>query len=214
MTSTAWAWIALTVYLVGLALAFGLRTWGHWRSTGRTGFRGISGRPGSPAWFGGVLFPAALVLGLAAPPLVITGGTEPIELLTDPAVPVTGLVLTIAGLALVLAAQQAMGTSWRIGVDDTETTELVEDGLFSRVRNPIFTGMAAVSLGVALMVPTAVAALALVLLVAALQLQVRAVEEPYLRRVHGDAYARYTRRSGRFLPKLVGVRNHPTSKDR
>ena len=66
---TGWAWAALGLYLVGLGLAFGVRTWAHWRRTGSTGFRGISGRPGSLPWWGGVLFPAAVVTGLAAPVL-------------------------------------------------------------------------------------------------------------------------------------------------
>jgi protein-S-isoprenylcysteine O-methyltransferase Ste14 len=41
-----------------------------------------------------------------------------------------------------------------------------------------------------------------VLTVAAIQMQVRAVEEPYLLRTHGDNYAAYAARVGRFLPGL------------
>ena len=33
-------------------------------------------------------------------------------------------------------------------------------------------------------------------------MQVRFVEEPYLERVHGDDYRRYTERTGRFIPGL------------
>lgn len=40
-----------------------------------------------------------------------------------------------------LAAQQAMGRSWRIGVDTDERTELVTEGVFGLVRNPVFTAM-------------------------------------------------------------------------
>jgi len=35
-----------------------------------------------------------------------------------------------------------------------------------------------------------------------LELQVRAVEEPYLRRTHGTAYERYVAQVGRFVPAL------------
>jgi hypothetical protein len=108
---SAWAWTALVLYLVGLVLAFGLRTWVQIRSTGRIGFSGISGRPGSPAWWGGVLFPAALLLGLAAPVLALTGATPVWGLLVHPAVAGAGLVLDVAGLAGVLVAQTAMGSS-------------------------------------------------------------------------------------------------------
>lgn len=146
--------------------------------------------------------PRRAVLGLTAPVLVLTGTTPPPAALTHPAIPATGLALALAGLVVVLAAQSAMGTSWRIGVDDTERTELVTSGLFGWIRNPIFTGMAAVSAGDLLMVPTLVAALALISLVTAVQIQVRLVEEPYLHRVHGPGYARYAAGAGRFLPAI------------
>lgn len=215
MIGSGWAVIALVLYLAGLVLAFGVRTWAQIRRTGTSGFHGISGRPGSPAWWGGVLFPVALVAGLAAPVLVLAGLTPPA--LTHPAIAGTGLVLAVAGLVVVLLAQAAMGASWRIGVDENERTELVTRGLFSRVRNPIFTGMAAVTAGLALMVPTLVAVLALACLVAAVQIQVRVVEERYLRRVHGEAYRRYSACAGRFLPGLgrnIAMAAEPPSSDR
>ena len=43
-------------------------------------------------------------------------------------------------------------------------------------------------LGLALVVPNVLSAAMLVAFVVALEIQVRLVEEPYLRRVHGDAY--------------------------
>jgi protein-S-isoprenylcysteine O-methyltransferase Ste14 len=112
-------------------------------------------------------------------------------------------VLAAGGVVVVtLAAQQAMSSSWRIGVDESERTDLVRSGVFAQVRNPVFTAMIAVSLGVALMVPTLAAVAALACLVVAVQIQVRVIEEPYLQRVHGPAYTAYRARSGRFLPRL------------
>jgi protein-S-isoprenylcysteine O-methyltransferase Ste14 len=59
------------------------------------------------------------------------------------------------------------------------------------------------SLGIALLVPNAVAVAAVLLLLTALEIQTRLVEEPYLLRTHGSAYRDYAARVGRFLP-LVG----------
>jgi protein-S-isoprenylcysteine O-methyltransferase Ste14 len=95
-----------------------------------------------------------------------------------------------------------MGASWRIGVKADEKTALVTDGLFSFVRNPIFTGLLLFATGILLLVPGLPAALALAMLVLAIELQVRRVEEPYLVRSHGDRYRAYARSVGRFVPGL------------
>jgi protein-S-isoprenylcysteine O-methyltransferase Ste14 len=57
------------------------------------------------------------------------------------------------------------------------------------------------------MVPNTVSLAGLVVTIAAIELQVRAVEEPYLLRVHGDAYARYAAAVGRFLPGIGRLRH-------
>jgi protein-S-isoprenylcysteine O-methyltransferase Ste14 len=68
------------------------------------------------------------------------------------------------------------------------------------VRNPIFTFMMVATVGAALLLPTWTMAAALVSVLLGLELQVRFVEERYLRRVHGADYAIYAAHVGRFLP--------------
>jgi protein-S-isoprenylcysteine O-methyltransferase Ste14 len=189
--------LATGLYVVALLVLVGLRSWVQHRRTGSAGFHGISGTPAEAGWWGGVLFVAAMVLGLAGPLLALFGVT-PVQ--PPSAVQVAGLGLALAGFAATLAGQTGMGASWRIGVDPAERTELVTAGAFAHVRNPIFTAMAAAQAGVVLMVPTWVSAAALVALVTAVQLQVRCVEEPYLVATHGAAYVDYAARAGRFLP--------------
>ena len=132
--------LALGLYLVYLALAFGVRTVAHYRRTGSTGFHGVSGRPGSAEWWGGALFVVALVLGLAAPILQLAGVVDPIGALDGEFGHAAGFGMAIGGLVTTVVAQAAMGDSWRIGVDESERTELVSDGPFATVRNPIFGG--------------------------------------------------------------------------
>ncbi|MDQ3936045.1 MAG: isoprenylcysteine carboxylmethyltransferase family protein [Actinomycetota bacterium] len=197
---------ALLFYVVFLALAFGVRTAIHVRRTGSSGFSGISGRPGSAEWTGGVLFAVAVVLGLVAPVLDLAGALDPIGALDGAAGHAVGVGLFLVGLLVTVAAQFAMGDSWRIGVDESERTALVTDGPFSLVRNPIFAGMLPVAIGLALLVPNAVAIAAAVALLVALEIQTRLVEEPYLLRTHGEEYRRYASRTGRFLPGLGRLR--------
>ncbi|WP_344310234.1 isoprenylcysteine carboxylmethyltransferase family protein [Brevibacterium samyangense] len=204
MTDSTAAALALGLYLFGLITAFGVRTWLHRRRSGSSGFRGLTGAPGSAEWWGGILFAAALVLGTAGPLLALTGITPPWPL--PAGTHWAGLVVTVAGLLGVLAAQAGMGASWRIGVDATERTALVTTGAFALVRNPVFTAMLAALAGMVLLVPTPVSAAAPVVLLAAVELQVRCVEEPYLLRTHGDTYARYAARVGRFLPGIGRLR--------
>jgi protein-S-isoprenylcysteine O-methyltransferase Ste14 len=194
---------ALGLYITFGVLAFGVRSLVQYRRTGSTGFRGLSGRPGSAEWWGGVLFVVAIALGLAAPIAQLADLVDPIGALDGEFGHAAGLGLFGGGMVTTLVAQFAMGDSWRIGVDETERTELVTSGPFATVRNPIFAGMLPVSLGLALLVPNALALAGFAALVAALEIQTRLVEEPYLLRVHGSAYADYAARVGRFFP-LVG----------
>jgi protein-S-isoprenylcysteine O-methyltransferase Ste14 len=210
MNPTTSAIVGLAAYLLGLAAAFGWQTFAHWRATGSTGYRGISGRLGSLHWWGGILFVIALILGAAAPVLTLTGTTIPGTPPSRGVLSVVGLVIAVAGIGFTLAAQRQMGASWRIGVDAGERTSLVTDGLFAHVRNPIFTGMLTVTVGLFGMVPTVVIALALLCLFAAVQIQVRAVEEPYLITTHGPDYLDYASHAGRFLPRLGRLQPQPT----
>ena len=93
-----------------------------------------------------------------------------------------------------------MGKSWRIGVDESEKTELVTHGMFSVSRNPIYFGMMVVGLGFVTLVPHYSMALCYVLAVVGINLQVRKIEEPHLRRVFGSDYAEYTENVNRYLP--------------
>lgn len=192
--------LALALFTIYLALAFGLRTLTHLRRTGSSGFRGISGRPGSVEWFGGIVFTASLALHFAAPTLDLTGVIAP--LFASDVAGWLGAVLITLGAAGTLAAQRTMGASWRIGVEESEKTELVTSGPFAISRNPIFTAMIPASVGIVLMIPNVAAAAALLFLVTAIELQVRFVEEPYLIRVHGHTYLDYASQTGRFLPKV------------
>jgi protein-S-isoprenylcysteine O-methyltransferase Ste14 len=198
MTTERAADLALVLLAIGVAATFGLRTWAHRRRTGASGFSGISGARGTAGWWAGVLFVAALGIALVGFTLASLGVVPPAG--APGALRWIGLVVSLAGFGLTLAAQSGMGASWRIGVDETERTDLVTTGLFGVVRNPIFTAMCVAVAGLTLMAPTGAAVAALVCLVVAVQLQVRVVEEPYLLANHGAAYAAYTARVGRFVP--------------
>lgn len=210
-TSTALNVAALTLFIVYLLLGFVVRTWLQRRRTGDGGFRGISGRPGSPKWVAGLSFVIAVVAG-ALGPVSALAGLAPMGLLDIAATRWTGAVLAMAGILATLVVQLQMGTSWRIGVDESERTDLVTDGTFAVIRNPVFTAMALTGAGLALMTPNVVALAGFIMLLLALQLQVRVVEEPYLIRMHGDTYRGYAATTGRFVPGLGRIPHQSSTK--
>ena len=194
--------VALALFAVFSVLGFGWRSWLQYSRTGSTGFRGVSGPPGSTEWFAGVGFIVAMAAAFFAPVLQIAGVVAPLGFLHAPWIALTGIVLAVAGIAATVYAQVDMGDSWRIGVDPAETTTLVRHGVFGLVRNPIFTAMFVFGLGIALVTPNIVAIVGFALLILTIEAQVRAVEEPYLSAKHGETYRDYTASVGRFVPRV------------
>jgi protein-S-isoprenylcysteine O-methyltransferase Ste14 len=187
-------------------VAFAARVLLHRRRTGSSGVSGVSGRLGSTEWLAGVAFVAALAVGALGPLLAVVDIVEPVGALDRHAVHALGIAVFATGFAGTVGAQAAMGASWRIGVDEGERTALVTGGPFRLVRNPIYAAMIPAVGGLALVAPSVVAIAGWVLLVVALELQTRLVEEPHLLRVHGEAYARYAGEVGRFLPGVGRLR--------
>lgn len=109
-----------------------------------------------------------------------------------------GLVLLVGSLVWTAVAQFQMGASWRIGIDKKNRTELVEKGLFTVSRNPIFLGMRLALAGFFLTIPNAVTLLTMVLGDVLMQIQVR-LEEEHLRNLHGEKYAEFCKKVRRWI---------------
>lgn len=156
--------------------------------------------PGGLGRWGPLIAVAALLCGLAAPiPALLRGRSS-----TKPGTAriTAGVVLFLAGTGGTLLTQRAMGASWRPNVTPGERTALVTDGPFRIVRNPMYTSRAISVLGLVLVLPNPLSVTMLVLVVVAWQIQVRLVEEPYLRATHPEHYALYAQKVGRFVPLL------------
>ena len=109
-----------------------------------------------------------------------------------------GWCLLIASFIWVLVAQAQMGLSWRIGIDSSNRTELVQKGLFSVSRNPIFLSMRVTLLGFLLVAPSAATLAVLIAGEILVQVQVR-LEETHLAQLHGDHYNAYRKSVRRWL---------------
>ena len=192
--------IALALLMLYALLAVGVRMAVQLHRTGSSGLTGMHSLTSRSERLGGLLFAVAILLCLSGPILELSGVLGALGLLSGEASEIFGVLLAVTGISITLAAQLAMGDSWRVGVDQSERTELVTDGPFALVRNPIFTGMIPAFAGIALLAPDVFTLAGVLLLAAALELHTRVIEEPYLASVHGRSYAAYAGRVGRFLP--------------
>lgn len=192
--------LALSLCMVYTAALYGA---GEVVQRRRTGSRGWARAATSTERIANRIVLAAWLLDLLGPALVLGGAIEPA--FDNAAAQAAGAVLGGLSLTVAVSAQRTMGAAWRTGIDPGRPSELVTTGLFALVRNPVYTTMIGMSLGVALLVPTAAGALGVAVAVIGLEIQTRLVEEPHLRALHGTPYERYAARVGRFLPGIGRV---------
>ena len=137
-------------------------------------------------------FAASLVL-LALNELELISVAAPVANLQLPAT-----ALGILGIGVTVIAQIQMGRSWRIGVDQTENTQLITAGLYAKSRNPIYFGILLYWLSISALFPHPAMWGCAVVCWSSIELIVRKIEEPYLLRVHGDEFAAYCDRTFRY----------------
>lgn len=192
---------ALTLYLVFLVFAVGGRIALHYLATGDHGIRTVKRTASKTAKCASILlftsFVATFVLSFldvvgAIRPQVDLGGSENI----------IGAAISLAGIALMLVSQYQMGAAWRFGVDQAERTDLVTGGLYALVRNPIYSGVFLFCIGLLVVLPHVLMLVFLATAWLSIELQVRFVEEPHLRRLHDAAYKEYAEQTGRYFPRL------------
>jgi protein-S-isoprenylcysteine O-methyltransferase Ste14 len=154
-----------------------------------------------------VVWVPLLVAWMTLPYLAATRGQGPWalpELARDPAYAALRWVaaaIGVACLALSIECWTRMGRNWRMAVTPDQKTELVTTGLYGYIRHPIYALSILLMLCSVAVVPTAAMAVVAAIHVALMLAKARN-EERFLRGAHGEAYARYCRRTGRFFPRL------------
>jgi protein-S-isoprenylcysteine O-methyltransferase Ste14 len=192
----------LPCYLViYFATAFIWRSYRTWKSTGLNPY--TLGASDNAHDFVGrlfrlIFFACLAVVGLYAFWPAGYQYLAPVTWLQRSALVYMGLGLLVFSLIWILLAQAQMGAAWRIGIDTSHTTELVQRGVFLVSRNPIFLGMRLTLLGLFLVIPSAATLAILALGDALIQIQVR-LEEEFLDKKHCEVYRRYRRQVRRWL---------------
>jgi protein-S-isoprenylcysteine O-methyltransferase Ste14 len=113
----------------------------------------------------------------------------------------TAALTALACLLATWHVWRAMGANWSMAVTAARNRELLTEGPFARVRHPIYALSLLLMLCSLLVVPTLPMLLVAVAHGTLMVLKARN-EEQFLLGLHGEAYARYCARTGRFLPRF------------
>lgn len=191
----------LTYFLLVFGLAFALPTYRVWKSTGHNPYK-LGNSDSAHDYIGRYFRLTLLTRAFVVMVFVFTPDLYqqflPIVLLSNPVLFWVGSLLLLLALTWVLIAQSQMEKSWRIGIDEEVKTELVQRGLFTLSRNPIFLGMRVMLLGLFLALPAGLTLMILTTGEILMQIQVR-LEEEFLTRMHGQAYLDYQNKVNRWI---------------
>jgi protein-S-isoprenylcysteine O-methyltransferase Ste14 len=111
-------------------------------------------------------------------------------------------VCAVMCLALTAKCWARMGSDWRMAVSETQKSALITDGLFARVRHPIYALQILLMLCSAIIVATVPMLVVAVVHFCLMYLKARN-EERHMLKVHGASYEAYLQRTGRFFPRLA-----------
>ena len=108
--------------------------------------------------------------------------------------------VAISCLAATWVCWKRMGKEWRMGINPEEKTQLIVSGPYAYVRHPIYALSSVLMVASVVAIPSPLMLGVGVIHLALLQWEARR-EEKYLVVHHGEAYAEYCRRVGRFVPR-------------
>ena len=111
------------------------------------------------------------------------------------------MVVAVLALAGTMRCWAKMGRRWRMAVAVSETTELITDGPFRRIRHPIYAFSILLVLCSLVILPTPPMLAVALVNITLLNLKARN-EERHLTASLGEPYARYVATTGRFLPRF------------
>ena len=111
-----------------------------------------------------------------------------------------GVMCYVIGLWLFYRSHADLGTNWSITLEIREQHRLITQGVYRRIRHPMYSALALYSFGQALVIPNWVAGPSnLIAFAILLTLRVHA-EERMMVEKFGDEYAAYSARTKRLIP--------------
>jgi protein-S-isoprenylcysteine O-methyltransferase Ste14 len=115
---------------------------------------------------------------------------------------IAGVVCFAAGLWLFYRSHADLGTNWSITLEVREQHQLITQGVYRRIRHPMYSSLVLYTVAQALVIPNWVAGPSnLVAFAILFALRVRAEERMMLEQF-GDEYTAYMARTKRLVPEV------------
>ena len=150
-----------------------------------------------------------LLLGLTVVGLVIipalqliTGVFSFANIAFSPFAASLGLVSMVAFLILFHLSHKHLAKNWSVSLEIRKDHELVDTGIYSKIRHPMYTSFWLWGIAQFLLIPNWVAGLSGLISVALLYYSRVEAEEEMMRQQFGAAYDAYCERTYRLLPKI------------
>ena len=139
--------------------------------------------------------------------LLITALTQFLTIVFDEKLPIIiqhdgvryfGVLLSLAGIIVLIVAMATLGDSWRGGIDYKQKTALITTGRYKYSRNPGFVGFDLFFIGMALLFSNLLNVIFCCMLLFLLQGEILE-EEEYLFKAFGKEYSDYQKKTRRYF---------------
>jgi protein-S-isoprenylcysteine O-methyltransferase Ste14 len=141
-------------------------------------------------------------LGLVPLTYVATGFPRAADYGFRPAQAWLGVAAALAALVMFRLTHRALGRNWSVTLEVRESHKLVTDGVYGRVRHPMYTAFWLWALAQALLLPNWVAGLSGLIGFGTLYVLRVGREERLMVDAFGDDYRAYMSRTGRVIPRF------------
>lgn len=109
-----------------------------------------------------------------------------------------GVGISLLGIIVFVLAMVTMKDSWRAGIDLTQKTAMITNGIYQYSRNPAFVGFDLFYIGFALLFSNILVLISSSMAITLLHLQILE-EEKFLSIVYGEAYLEYKKKTCRYV---------------
>jgi protein-S-isoprenylcysteine O-methyltransferase Ste14 len=109
-----------------------------------------------------------------------------------------GLVIALLGVVVFITAMVTMRDSWRVGIDNTQKTKIINTGIYKYSRNPAFVGFDLFYIGIAIAFSNTFNLIFACCSILLLHLQILE-EEKFLPTVFGKEYLDYKKKTRRYF---------------